>query len=155
MDEISPDQDLMFKRKFLRFDADTLKLQICNEMGEIDEEIELEGKLRTVDTKLVNKLDSTFKSLSVVGNVKSKRASSLTIESVQLPPDEYPIALIFNDGELFLMWAQSLTDFHKWTSSLQKITATSQHQTEYTFLVKSARNYFKTTIYKCLERQKS
>ena len=82
VDEISPDQDLMFKRKFLRFDADTLKLQICNEMGEIDEEIELEGKLRTVDTKLVNRLDPTFKSLSVVSYVKSKRASSLNIESV-------------------------------------------------------------------------
>ena len=109
----------MFKRNFLKLDYQTQKLQICDEMGQLDVEIELRGKLRNLDTQLVNKLDPTFKNLSFSSYLKNKRATELTIGSVQLPSAEYPFALIFNDGEIIIIWTQSLEDFHKWTSRLQ------------------------------------
>ena len=72
---------------------------------------------------------------------------------LELPADEYqfPLALIFESGEIFLMWTTSLEDLQKWKSTLSKLVIGAP--TGNNFLVRSEDNYFMSTVFRCLERK--
>ena len=102
---VEPSESL-FTRNYIQLDLLTLTLKICSdENGEPVEEIELKGKLRRVDTQLVNKINPVFENIVVDGSKENQASPPSKLSAIELPADGYPIALIFNDGETFLMWA--------------------------------------------------
>ena len=146
-------QDCVFVKKFIRLNTESLNLELFDsgepdseEDMEPDELIELKDKLVKVDTSMQNKLISDY-----------EVEFGSTSDEIELPDDgfEHPMALIFEDGEMIIMWTDSKEIFEQWAAILQKIIAQvpdQDHRLNDYFLVRSSENHFTMTLYKCMQR---
>ena len=117
-----------------------------NEQQEPDEIIVLKDKLRRVDTALENKL---------VADYEAEFGTSICDE-IELPRDyPFPMALVFDDGEVLLLWLETQDRLDAWASTLTKLIATSEsgEPARVDFLVRNAENHFTMTLYKCMVKK--
>ena len=106
----------------------------------------LKDKLRRVDTALENKL---------VADYEAEFGTSICDE-IELPRDyPFPMALVFDDGEVLLLWLESQDRRDAWASTLTKLIATSEagEPARVDFLVRNAENHFTMTLYKCMVKK--
>ena len=97
-------QDSQFIKNYIRLDHESMDLELFftgkpeSAEQEPDERIALKDKLRKVDTSLQNKLMAEYE--VEFGSVS---------DEVELPDDgfEHPMGLIFEDGEMLLIWTES------------------------------------------------
>lgn len=117
-----------------------------NEQQEPDEIIVLKDKLRRVDTALENKL---------IADYEAEFGTSICDE-IELPRDyPFPMALVFDDGEVLLLWLETQDRLDAWASTLTKLIATSEsgEPARVDFLVRNAENHFTMTLYKCMVKK--
>ena len=118
-----------------------------NDDAEPSEEIKIGGKLRSFDTELQNEL---------VENYKEELIDSYAGDDnkIELPNDEFqfPLALIFEEGEIFLMWLPSLELYNSWVELLTPLAA--YMSVDNNFLIRSEANYLTASVYKTLKRKK-
>ena len=106
----------------------------------------LKDKLRWVDTALENKL---------VADYETEFGTSICDE-IELPRDyPFPMALVFDDGEVLLLWLETQDRLDAWASTLTKLIATSEsgEPARVDFLVRNAENHFTMTLYKCMVKK--
>ena len=148
--KIEPFQESLFAKSFIRLDKTTLTLEILEaDNSELQEEIQLLGKLRSVDTQLTNSLVDGYQ-------IRFEKTQLSAENELNLPDDEFqfPLALTFTEGEILLLWAPSEEEHWRWTSGLKLLMlGQPDDETNQGFLVRSSENSFTANLYRCLKRR--
>lgn len=136
----------MFTLSQLKYDAEREILQIStgSEFRELEREIPLRGTLRSIDTNLSNEL-----ALDKLNGLDDEEET----KQIELPADEFahPIALIFEEGDVLLIWMTSEDELKPWVSLLSIFT--TNMPPENNFILRSEMNRFTTTLYKFMQRK--
>lgn len=120
------------------------------ESSEAEKEYSLDGSIRFFDIDLSDKLDDSFEDL-FTDNVGPSELQNIQRDSVTVPEDRKPIAIVFNNGELLLLWTQSV-EFDEWVQRLQELAPIREKDDE-SVIIRTPENYFSATIYKHLVRE--
>ena len=77
-------------------------------------------------------------------------------DTIELPQDyKFPLAMIFADGEILLIWLKTQELMDEWAAILTKLIARRENGklASVEYLIRNADNHFTMTLYKCMVKK--